>query len=144
MRLRIFVCYLQLKIMEKKEIAVDKGIAVFIFLAVLIPLFGTFIIEHLGSFKFAGYGGDWSNKITGIELHTPFGNLVETDGKGYTYSDTVDILGKFHTNYSLRLPFYIKAVFADIIYPLLLSTLIIGIYFFTQKFKIKLTDTNKE
>lgn len=121
---------------EKTNIIIDKKAFIFVISTITILLFLTLIVEHFGHFKFSGYGGDWSNKITGIKFYTPFGSIVETDGKGYTYRDTVNSLGKFHDNYFIKLPFYIKAVFKDVLYPLSTSVVIITIYFVRRKFNL--------
>ena len=134
---------------KKTEIKINQEILFFIFFTVLITFIVTFLIEHFGEFKFsvnwktqANYGV-WASKVEEIKFHTPFANILETDGKGYTARDIHNeppIQGKFFKNYFIRLPFYLKAVLVDIIYPIFLTMIIIGIYLFKRKFKIKLTN----
>ena len=134
---------------KKTEIKINLEILYFIFFTILITFICTFIIEHFGEFKFSvnwkkhpDYGL-WASKVEEIKFHTPFANILETDGKGYTAGDIEDdptIQGKFFKNYLIRLPFYLKAVLVDIIYPIFLTMIIMGIYFFRRKFKIQFTN----
>ena len=132
---------------KKTEIKINLEILKFIFFTILISFIFTLIIEHFGEFKFSvnwkahDSFGLWASKVEKIKLHTPFANILETDGKGYTardiYNDDPSIQGKFFKNYLIRFPFYLKAVLVDIIYPIFLTIITIGIYFFRRKFKIQ-------
>jgi len=133
---------------EKKEIQINRKVIKFISAAILIPLFLTFILEHFGEFDSTAYHEPGAKGYIMADLRldtrsftTIFGNYISkhlySENKKY-YRITDD--GEITTIpvYPDRIPYYIEAVFVDIIYPLSLSAILIGIFFFQRKFKIKL------
>ncbi|PVW16200.1 hypothetical protein [Marixanthomonas spongiae] len=126
--------------MSKKELTLNKSIVKNILLSLLCSLIFFFILEHFGSFTYQFFGGQqpYKTPVTGITYETLFGNKVQTDGQGYTLSDTSYKGGEFDS-YLKRLPYYIKAIYADIMYVAILAIIIFSILFIRRNYSIKIS-----
>ncbi|WP_298902452.1 hypothetical protein [uncultured Psychroserpens sp.] len=129
--------------MGQKEIRIKKLDVKSMVILIFIPFLLTFIIEHFGDFKYHANTNGKNLPVNQIDIltinfHTPFGNTIWRDGSGYTYTDTVFKGGKFHS-YNNKLPYYLRGLASDVIYPLVFSLILIVLFFLNKKYKIKLT-----
>lgn len=125
---------------NKKEINLDKKVIKKILIIIFAPLLFTFTIEHFGVFNYQSYGGQISTlTLTSASFTTPFGNKVVTDGGGKGYVLHNDGTYKINGYYFDKLPFYIKGLVKDIIYPIILIVILLVFYFFRTKYSIKIS-----
>lgn len=125
---------------DKKEIEIDKNDLRNILLIIFIPLLLTFGIEHFGDFKYQSYGGQISTlTLSGGSFTTPFGSRINIQGgqKAYERHSNGDYL--INGYYTDKLPYYLKGLGKDILYPIgLIAILLIG-YFFVNKYSFKIS-----
>lgn len=99
-----------------------------------------FILEHFGDFTHKSYGGTLGNAtLVNSYFKTPFGNKIKIPNgtKAYTrHSDGTYIVQGY---YSEKLPYYIKGMFSDILYTIILITILMIFYFFKNKYSIKIS-----
>lgn len=141
---------------EKREIKLSKNAMKFVIGAIIIPLLLTFILEHFGKFEAKGMGSvndstaetflTMDTRLYERGFQTFFGNKIEENLyhknlRLYREADNGNL--EIFPIYSERIPYYLKALYLDIIYPLILSTILVGVYFFRKKIKIKLTDNDE-
>lgn len=129
--------------MKQRRVFIKKKDLKMILILLLAPLILTFIIEHFGNFKYHANTNGQNLPVSQINIltinfHTPFGSTVWTDGNGYTYNDTVFKDGKFHTYFN-KVPYYLKGLTSDIIYPISVSFILMGLFLINKKFKFTLT-----
>ncbi len=136
---------------EQKEIQINKTDFKMVLMAIILPLLLSFILQHIfGEFR-SGSRGDttdglgWTTtrntKLSSRTFHTIFGNQIYRN-----YEDENITLyrhcryGIAHTSpsYIDRIPFYLKAIYADILYSIVMSLVLIAGYFFRKKYRFKL------
>lgn len=121
----------------RKEIKISKKDAQTILLIIIAPFLLTFIIEHFGDFRYKGYGNNAIDyKVTDAFFTTPFGNEFHTiENDGYKQHDGG--VFKIKGDYFDKLPFYLKGVVEDFIYPLILVIVLFITFYVRKKFKIR-------
>lgn len=128
--------------MTKKEIHVSKTDARNIFLSILVPFLLIFIIEHFGKFEYIGYGGVSISevRVSSLTFTTPFGNKIYDDvsGQGMGYERQSDGTRVINGSYSGKLPYYLKGMIEDIVYPFILIAFLLLLAVLNAKYKFKL------
>jgi hypothetical protein len=116
------------------EIKIIKNHTRNILLIFIIPLLLTFITEHFGDFTHKSYGGQIST-LTLVDSYftSPFGSIVEIPDGEKAYNKHSDGIYKIFGYYTDKLPYYLKALTNDIIYPVAIIILILFIYFLKNK-----------
>jgi hypothetical protein len=126
---------------NKQELRINKKDLRTIILIIFAPLLFTFIIEHFGNFNYQSYGGQIETvTISSGSFTTPFGNIVNIKGGQKAYEWHSDV-GMYLVNghYTDKLPYYFKGLAKDIIYPIILIVIGLIIYFFKNKYSIKIS-----
>lgn len=128
---------------KKKEISISRKDVNNILKILIIPLVLTFIIEHFGRFEYttnipAPTAADV--RITDLYFYTPFGSKIYDDvyDKNIKYETGSDGIGRLNGKYTGKLPYYFQGLIKDIIYPIILSLILIIYLFVSKKYKIKL------
>lgn len=125
--------------MLKKELLVNKKDLKFYLSSIIIPLVITLILEHFGEFKYSyQIGGLISEvEINTITFSSPFGNEITWDvtNEGFRYERTENGY-EINSSYFSKLPYYFKALYHEIWYPLIATLLLIVLYFLNKTFSI--------
>lgn len=128
--------------MEKKEITINSKDIKKIFFIFFIPLFITFLIEHFSEFRYTTRVSSETMadvQATDLTFTTPFGSEIYEDvsDKNLKYEIHNDGIARINGYYSGKFPYYLKGVFKDILYPLLVSFLLLVIFIFSKKYRVK-------
>ena len=128
--------------MEKKEITINSKDIKKIFYIFFIPLFITFLIEHFSEFRYTTRVSSETMadvQATDLTFTTPFGSEIYEDvsDKNLKYEIHNDSIARINGYYSGKFPYYLKGVFKDILYPLLVSFLLLVIFIFSKKYRFK-------
>ena len=127
----------------KKELRIAGKDLRNILLIIIVPLIFTFILEHTTEFQYRGYGGVSLSeyRATSLTLITFLGNEIYEDVSDKNLGYVADDEGILRINgtYQGKLPYYIKAVFADFLLPMALIILSFALYFVRKKYSIKIT-----
>jgi hypothetical protein len=124
---------------NKTELEIKKNDIRNICLIILTPLILTFIVEHFGEFNLKSFGGQISTlTLVNSSFETPFGNTVEIKDGVKAYKTRSD--GRLTTFFYIdKIPYYLKGVGKDIIYPIILIIVLLIGYLFKHKYSIKIT-----
>lgn len=128
---------------QKKELQINKKDLRTILLIIIVPFLLTFIFEHFGDFQYRGYGGVSISEYTvdNLTFTTILGNKINENvaGQGMGYVQQSGGSYKINGTYGGKLPYYLKGVAKDIILPIILIVVSLGVYFFKNKYSIKIT-----
>ena len=125
---------------EKQEIEIKKNDIRNILLIIFVPLLLTFVIEHFGKFNYQSYGGQISTvKLSGGSFTTPFGNVVKIKGGQKAYKRHSGGNYKINGYYTDKIPYYFKGLGKDLLYPIILIVILLLVYFFKNKYSIKIS-----
>lgn len=128
---------------QKKELQLNKKDLRTILLIITVPFLITFILEHFGDFQYRGYGGVSISEYTvdNLTFTTILGNKINENvaGQGMGYVRQSGGNYKINGTYGGKLPYYLKGVIKDIMLPILLIVISLGVYFFKNKYSIKIT-----
>ena len=128
---------------DKQQIEIKKNDIRNLLLIIFLPLFITFFIEHFGEFDVKSYGGSYETAtVTNSSFKTPFGNTVKISDNVLAFKyqgngDYVSLRGS--GRYFEKIPYYIKGVVKDIVYPFTLIIVLLLVYFFKNKYSIKIS-----
>ena len=81
-------------------------------------------------------------QATDLNFITPFGSEIYEDvsNKNLKYEIHNDGLARINGYDSGRFPYYLKGVFKDILYPLLVSFVFLIVFIFARKFRLRITN----
>jgi hypothetical protein len=125
---------------DKTEIQIKKNDIRNILLIFIIPLLLTFIVEHFGDFTHKSYGGQIAT-VTLVDSYftSPFGSIVKIPDGEKAYKRHSDGTYQIYGYYTDKIPYYIKALGKDILYPIVLIILLLAVYFLKNKYSIKIS-----
>ncbi|MRT17540.1 hypothetical protein F3C99_11300 [Vitellibacter sp. q18] len=126
---------------KKQEINISVADARNILIAIFLPFILLFIIEHFGEFKYIGYGGVSISeaRVSSITFNTPFGNKIYEDLSSNNVGYERQSNGNWVINggYASKLPYYVKGLIKDIIYPIILMIILLSFVLLSLKYKLK-------
>lgn len=125
--------------MIKKKLIVKEKDLIFYLSSLIIPLIITLILEHFGEFKYSYQIGGLINEveINTITFSSPIGNEITLDvtNDGVRYERTENGY-EINSSYFSKLPYYFKALYHEIWYPLIATFFLIVLNFLYKKFSI--------